>query len=77
MYLDKIIDVIASQMNIPKENITRDSSFKEDIGADSLDIFEIINTLEEEFGLEFSNEDAESIKTVGQAADYIQKAINK
>jgi acyl carrier protein len=74
MELEKIISVIAEQTGVDRERIKPESTFK-DIGADSLDIFEIISTLEEEFGLEFSNEDAEGITTVGGAAEFVKKAL--
>ncbi len=73
MEFDKIKEIIADQMSISEDKITMESSFTEDLGADSLDIFQIISTLEEEFNLEFSNEDAEKIKTVGDAVNYIKE----
>lgn len=76
MEFEKIRDVIAEQMNKPKDSITTETRFTEDLNADSLDVFQIISELEEIFGMEFSNEDAESIKTVGDAAEYMKKALN-
>ncbi|MCL2355905.1 MAG: acyl carrier protein [Defluviitaleaceae bacterium] len=76
MEFEKIRDVIAEQMNKPKDSIKPETRFTEDLNADSLDIFQIISELEEIFGMEFSNEDAESIKTVGDAAEYIKKALS-
>ena len=76
MEFDKIVEVIAEQMGIPKEKITAETTFAEDLNADSLDVFQIISELEEIFGMEFSNEDAEGIKTVGDAAEYVKKAVN-
>ena len=76
MEFDKIAEVIAEQMDIPKEDITAETTFAKDLNADSLDVIQIISQLEEIFGMEFSNEDAESIKTVGDAAEYVKKAIN-
>ena len=76
MEFDKIREVIADQMNISKDKISPETSFREDLNADSLDIFQIISELEEVFGMEFSNEDAESITTVGDAAEYVKRAIN-
>lgn len=76
MEFEKIRDVIAEQMNKPKNSITAETRFVEDLNADSLDIFQIISELEEVFGMEFSNEDAENIKTVGNAAEFMKKALN-
>ena len=76
MEFDKICEVISEQMGISKEKITAETTFDKDLNADSLDIFQIISELEEVFGMEFSNEDAESIKTVGDAAEYVKKAVN-
>ena len=76
MEFDKIREVIAEQMDIPKESITHETTFTKDLNADSLDVFQIISELEEIFGMELSNEDAEGIKTVGDAAEYVKKAIN-
>jgi len=75
MEFDKIRDVIAEQMGIAKSNITTETRFNEDLNADSLDIFQIISELEEVFGMEFANEDAENIKTVGDAVEYVKKAL--
>ena len=76
MEFDKISEVIAEQMGITKDKITAETTFAEDLNADSLDVFQIISELEEIFGMEFSNEDAEGIKTVGDAAEYVKKAIS-
>ena len=76
MEFDKIREVIAEQMGIPKEKITSETTFTEDLNADSLDVIQIITALEEEFSMEFSNEDAEGIKTVGDAVEYVKKAVN-
>lgn len=77
MELDKIKEIISEQMGISPDKITNETSFTEDLGADSLDIFQIISELEEAFDLEFSNEDAEKFKTVGDAVDYIKAAIGE
>ena len=77
MELDKIKEVIAEQMGIPKEDISAETTFADDLNADSLDVFQIISELEEVFGMEFSNEDAENIKTVGDAAEYVRKAVSR
>ena len=75
MEFDKVREIISEQMGIAKDKIKPESSFKDDLSADSLDIFQIIMELEEIYGMEFSNEDAEKIRTVGDAASYIKEAI--
>ena len=80
MEFEKIREVILSQMSaaggkITKEMITPETAFVEDLGADSLDIFQIITELEEVFELEFEDTEAENIRTVGDAAEYIKKAL--
>jgi len=77
MEFEKIKGIIAEQMSIPEDKITMDTLFAEDLGADSLDIFQIISELEEAFDMEFSNEDAEKIKTVGDAVEYIKAATKE
>jgi acyl carrier protein len=74
--LQKVIDTIAEKLNMPKENINPEATFK-DLGADSLDIVEIIMSFEEIFGIEIKDEDAEKIKTVQDAADHINEARTK
>ena len=75
MEFEKIRDIISDQLSISKERISLDTSFADDLGADSLDLFQIISELEEEFDMEFSNEAAEGIKTVGDAVEYIKNAM--
>jgi acyl carrier protein len=74
MEFEKIRDIISEQMGIDKNTITAETTFRGDLNADSLDIFQIISDLEEVFGLEFENEDMESISTVGDAAEYVKKS---
>jgi acyl carrier protein len=69
---EQIQKIIAEQFNMKKEDITSQTSFYNDLGADSLDLFQIITQIEDEFDIEFSNEDAEKIKTVGDAVNYIK-----
>ena len=75
MEFEKIRDVIAEQMGVDKDSITPETSFQEDLNADSLDIFQIISELEDIFGMEFANEDADKIRTVGDAARHIKEAL--
>ena len=74
MEFEKIKQIIAEQMNVAADKITMATSFAKDLKADSLDIFQIISELEEVFGMEFANEDAEKIVTVGDAVAYVKKA---
>ena len=70
-----VIGIIAEQLGIAPEELTPDTAF-EDLGADSLDLFQIINALEEEYEIEFDNDDAEKIKTVGDAIAYIKSVVD-
>lgn len=72
MEFEKIKDVIAAQMGIEKDLIAIDTIFTEDLGIDSLDIYIITQELETIFDIEFSNEQAESIKTVGDLVTYVK-----
>lgn len=70
--LEKIKEIIAEQLNVEAETITAETSFKEDLGADSLDLFELVMSLEEEYNIEIPSEDLESITTVGAVMDYLK-----
>ncbi|MGM9974079.1 MAG: acyl carrier protein [Clostridiaceae bacterium] len=72
MVVDKIKAIIADKLSIDEDTISLDSSFTEDLSADSLDIVELIMALEDEFDLEIPDEDAEGIVTVGDVVDYIR-----
>lgn len=74
--LDKIMQIIADQLGIDEDEISIDSSFIEDLGADSLDIVELIMAFEEEFDLEIPDAAAEKIKTVKNAVDYIRNNMD-
>ncbi len=77
MEFEKLQDIIADVMNIEdKDIITMESTFVDDLGADSLDIFQIIMGIEEIFDIEIDNEEAEKIVTVGDAAEQIRNATN-
>ena len=71
----KIKSIIADQLGIPEEEITNDASFVEDLGADSLDIVELIMAMEEEFEIEIPDEDAEKILNVKDAFEYVKKRV--
>ncbi|WP_353511579.1 acyl carrier protein [Tissierella praeacuta] len=73
----KIKTIIATQFNIDEDEITKDTSFKDTLNADSLDLVELIMALEDEFGLEMEDEDMDSIKTVGDAVEYITNALEE
>ena len=69
--IDKIKDIIVDKLGIDEEKVTRDASFKDDLCADSLDIAELVMELEDEFGTEIPDEEAEKINTVGDAVNFI------
>ncbi len=76
MEFEKLQQIIAEVLNVDAEEITMDTTFVDDLGADSLDIFQIIMGIEEEFDIEIANEDAEKIVSVGDAVEQIKNAIN-
>lgn len=69
---EKVKSIIASQLGVNENEIKAESSFVEDLGADSLDTVELVMALEEEFGIEIPDEDAEKMTTVGEAVKYIE-----
>ena len=73
--LEKMKEIIADQLSVDADTITEATSFKDDLGADSLDIFQIIMGIEEEFDIEIDNDEAEKIVTVQDAVDQIKKAV--
>ena len=70
---EKVKDIIVSQLGVEEEEVTIEARFIDDLGADSLDIVELIMALEEEFDLEIPDEDAEGIRTVEDAVEYIKE----
>ena len=72
MELEKIKAIIAEVLNIDADSITEDTTFVDDVGADSLDIFQIIMGIEEEYDIELDNESVEQIQTVGDAVEAIR-----
>jgi acyl carrier protein len=71
----KVFGIIVEQLKVSPEEVTLEASFTEDLGADSLDLVELIMAMEEEFGLEISDEDAEKIQTVQDAVNYITEHV--
>ncbi len=74
---DKIRQIIADQLGVKKEEVTDSAKFVDDLGADSLDTVELVMALEEEFGIEIPDEDAEKLMTVGDALRYIEEKSGK
>ena len=70
---EKITEIIVEQLGVKAEEVTPEASFVDDLGADSLDTVELVMALEEEFGIEIPDEDAEKIQTVGDAIKYIEE----
>lgn len=75
MEFEKMQQIIADVLSVDLDEITMDTTFKDDLGADSLDVFQIIMAVEEEFNIEIPTEEAEKIVTVGNAVDAIKNAI--
>ena len=69
---DRVIDIVASQLGVSKEQITPETSFINDLGADSLDTVELVMELEEEFDISIPDDSAEKIQKVGEAVDFIE-----
>ena len=70
---EKVKSIIAENLDVDEQEITADASFTEDLGADSLDIVELVMAFEEEFGIEIPDEDAEKIGRVNEAVSYIEQ----
>ena len=70
---EKVKSIIVDQLGVDESDITMDSSFADDLGADSLDLVELIMAFSDEFGVDISDEDAENIKTVGNVVDYLKE----
>ena len=77
MEFEKLRDIIAEVLNVDPDEITMETTFQDDLGADSLDVYQIIMGIEEEFDIEIPNEEAEKIVTVGDAVEQIKKAVSE
>ena len=71
--LEKVIEIIKEQLNLEGVEVTEDSSFKDDLGADSLDLFELVMAVEEEYGVEIPAEELEKLTTGGSVVDYLKE----
>ncbi|MDO4345151.1 MAG: acyl carrier protein [Eubacteriales bacterium] len=76
MELEKLKKIIAEVMNVDEDEITLDTTFVDDLGADSLDVYQIIMGIEEEFDIEIPTEETEKIVSVGDAVEAIKNAVN-
>lgn len=73
--LEKLTPVIVDRLGVSKEDVTMEATFKDDLGADSLDVVELVMELEDEFEVEISDEDAETLSTVGDVVAYLEKTL--
>lgn len=72
---EKLREIVVEQLNVTPEQVTKEAKFQEDLGADSLDVVELVMKLEEEFNIQIPDEDAEKIITVGDAVNYIKDKV--
>ncbi len=70
----RVKDIIVTELGVEEDQVTKEASFMEDLGADSLDTVELVMAFEEEFGIDIPDSDAEQMRTVGDAVGYIRKA---
>ena len=73
--MERVFEIIEDQLHLTGVEITEDSSFKDDLGADSIDLVELVMALEEEFDIEIPDSDAEKVVTVGDVVDYIKENV--
>ncbi len=71
----KVREIIINELGVEPDKVTDDASFVEDLGADSLDTVELVMAFEEEFGIDIPDEDAEQLRTVGDAIEYMKKNV--
>lgn len=72
---EKVYDIIVEQLGVHSDLVIPSASFCDDLGTDSLDVVELVMAVEEEFGIEIQDEDAEKIKTVGEAVKYVEEKV--
>ncbi len=73
---EKVKDIIEKELGVEREKLTKEASFIEDLGADSLDIVELVMEFEKEFNIDIPDEDAEKLRTVGDALAYLQEKVS-
>lgn len=76
MIFEKVREIVAVQFNVDEEDLTLDTSFKDTLNADSLDLVGLVMAFEDEFGLEVDDEEVEKIKTIGDAVEYIRTIVD-
>ena len=69
---EKVMDIVCKQLNVPKDKLTAETSFVNDLSADSLDLVELVMELEDQFGVSIPDEEAEKIQTIGDAIKYVE-----
>nr|YP_009315371.1 Acyl carrier protein [Yamadaella caenomyce]SCW23826.1 Acyl carrier protein [Yamadaella caenomyce] len=74
---DRVQAIVVQQLGVDKNQVTEEANFADDLGADSLDTVELVMAIEEEFSIEIPDEYAESISTLGEAIDFIEKAVKE
>jgi acyl carrier protein len=72
---ERVKKIIVDRLGVEESKVTMDATFRDDLGADSLDVIELVMELEDEFGMQFSDEDSEKIVTVGDAVKYIESRL--
>lgn len=75
--LEKITQILVEQLGVDESEVTPESNFIDDLGADSLDVFQIVIAIEEQFDIEISDQEAENIRTVGEAMKYIKSKMGQ
>lgn len=73
--LEKVVEIVTEKLGVDAEEVTLDSDLTEDLGADSLDLVDLVMAFEDEFGVKIEDEDVENITTIGDIVDYISKEL--